>query len=429
MSGPPVVIVPSLGRPVVNVPRANGGVPMTVVSSLGEPVTLTTGLGEPVTLLNESGSLYAAPWTVSGLASWYDPSDLTSLYQSRTGGSNVSADGQSVGIMLDKSQMGGRTASAFVAGQTELVTNGSFATDTAWTKGTGWTISGGQAVATAIINDSAQRLYQAISTVAGTLYRITYTIAGFSGNGMSLFTGAADPPLTAGVFVNANGTYTEMFTAVGSTTFVGFGARGSGTTTFIIDNVSVKALPGYHAIAPSDAARPLYKTSGGKHWLQPDGIDDWMQVSPVLNLGETWWHVGGWLCSTSGRAAFATTEVSRGALSMGSSATLYRWADAAGNSQPISNSATLSAAHVGTVQQTSTSLIFARINGVSGPSITPFDDSASVQGLALFTGINTAWANGLSGRSYPGVYGTGTLSDSDRASLEAYFAEQAGVVL
>lgn len=35
-----------------------------------------------------------------------------------------------------------------------------------------------------------------------------------------------------------------------------------------------KSGRGNHATAPSDAARPLYKTSGGLHWIQFDGVDD-----------------------------------------------------------------------------------------------------------------------------------------------------------
>jgi hypothetical protein len=53
----------------------------------------------------------------------------------------------------------------------------------------------------------------------------------------------------------------------------------AGTTPVTADGQTVgkildKSGRGNHAIAPSDAARPLYKTSGGLHWLQFDGVDD-----------------------------------------------------------------------------------------------------------------------------------------------------------
>jgi len=68
---------------------------------------------------------------------WYDPSDFSTLYQDSAGTTPVTAVEQPVGLMLDKSK-------GLVLGP-ELVTNGTFDTDTGWTKGTGWSISGGQA--------------------------------------------------------------------------------------------------------------------------------------------------------------------------------------------------------------------------------------------------------------------------------------------
>ena len=53
----------------------------------------------------------------------------------------------------------------------------------------------------------------------------------------------------------------------------------AGTTPVTADGQTVgkildKSGRGNHATAPNDAARPLYKTSGGLHWLQFDGVDD-----------------------------------------------------------------------------------------------------------------------------------------------------------
>lgn len=61
----------------------------------------------------------------------------------------------------------------------------------------------------------------------------------------------------------------------------------AGTTPVTADGQTVgkildKSGRGNHATAPSDAARPLYKTDGTYHWLQFDGVDDLFQV---LNIG------------------------------------------------------------------------------------------------------------------------------------------------
>ena len=42
-----------------------------------------------------------------------------------------------------------------------------------------------------------------------------------------------------------------------------------------------KSGRGNHAVAPSDAARPLYKTSGGLDWLQFDGVDDSLSTAGI----------------------------------------------------------------------------------------------------------------------------------------------------
>ena len=58
----------------------------------------------------------------------------------------------------------------------------------------------------------------------------------------------------------------------------------AGTTPVTADGQTVgkildKSGRGNHAVAPSDAARPLYKTGGGLHWIQFDGIDDSLVTS------------------------------------------------------------------------------------------------------------------------------------------------------
>ena len=104
---------------------------------------------------------------------WYDPSDLTTLFTDSAGTTPVTTPGQTVGLMLDKSQ-------GLVLGS-ELVTNGSFTTDTDWTKGAGWTISGGAANA----SSASGILLQAVAVVSGRSYRVSWT-ASFTGGNFQL---------------------------------------------------------------------------------------------------------------------------------------------------------------------------------------------------------------------------------------------------
>jgi hypothetical protein len=66
----------------------------------------------------------------------------------------------------------------------------------------------------------------------------------------------------------------------------------AGTTPVTADGQTVgkildKSGNDNHATAPSDAARPLYKTSGGLHWLLFDGVDDALRTANVAFNGLT----------------------------------------------------------------------------------------------------------------------------------------------
>ena len=45
-----------------------------------------------------------------------------------------------------------------------------------------------------------------------------------------------------------------------------------------------KSGNGYHATQPVSASRPIYKTDGILHWLESDGVDDFLDLGNVLNL-------------------------------------------------------------------------------------------------------------------------------------------------
>ena len=119
----------------------------------------------------------------------------------------------------------------------ELVTNGTFNTDL-----TGWnaanstlpsTVTWSAGVALYGTNGSATaRLQQAISTVAGKLYVITYT-GTLQGNGFFLGTSAGASDISTNT---ATGKY---FTALGSSTFLNTATVTNGLT---LDNISVKEV-------------------------------------------------------------------------------------------------------------------------------------------------------------------------------------------
>lgn len=119
----------------------------------------------------------------------------------------------------------------------DLIENGTFASDTLWTKGTGWTIAGGLGVATA--SGNGQGLFQNETMVAGAFYLVTFTLGGFSAGGVRPF--IAGGATVLGTTRSANGTYSEVLTAGATPTAIGLQAVG--TTTLNIDNMVLKRLP------------------------------------------------------------------------------------------------------------------------------------------------------------------------------------------
>lgn len=174
---------------------------------------------------------------------WLDPSDLTTMFQDRAGTTPVTTPGQTVGLRLDKSK-------GLVLGS-ELVTNGDFSSDTWWTKGAGATISGGKANFSASSGYVLNRLGVS-GIVTGGYYEVTFTVSDYVSGSIRPYLGSTP---TFGTAVTANGTYTARFSP-GSGTEVGFNSASAFTGS--IDNVSIKAITGNHAVAPTDAARPTY---------------------------------------------------------------------------------------------------------------------------------------------------------------------------
>lgn len=157
-------------------------------------------------------------------------------YRSTAGTFNMIAATQDKLFKLNSSTLAWDHVSRIAA---DTVTNGTFAVDANWTKETNVTISAGVAHFTA--TPTLNGIYQAQALVAGTTYKITYTISGYSAGGVAPFFSLGS--FITGTNRTANGTYTEYLTATGASTIFGFIA--SGTTTLNIDNVTLQALANY----------------------------------------------------------------------------------------------------------------------------------------------------------------------------------------
>jgi hypothetical protein len=167
------------------------------------------------------------------------------LYQDPAGTTPVTTTGQSVGLMLDKSK-------GLVLGS-ELVTNGDFSNgSTGWTAGANVSFSASGATFSAF-----DTLSQTTSGfVQGRTYRITFSytvLTGAPGFGLRLGQTASNDYL-----ITSQTTGTVSLSVVAGGTGTTFQFRYNNTGTFTIDNISVKELPGNHAVQATTANRPIY---------------------------------------------------------------------------------------------------------------------------------------------------------------------------
>lgn len=110
---------------------------------------------------------------------------------------------------------------------TDVVVNGDFASDTVWTKGTGWTIAAGVASKAAGTGSDLNQPTILTDTVR---YKITYTISNFVAGTAIIKCGSG----TSGISRAANGTFTEELVCSGSTDLI---ITANSTADYDIDNV------------------------------------------------------------------------------------------------------------------------------------------------------------------------------------------------
>jgi len=130
-------------------------------------------------------------------------------------------------LVYDNHHGGGETLGS------ELVTNGDFVTDTDWTKGTGWAISGGTANFTP--SGSFINLTQSGILTSGKNYTVVYTLSNVTAGNVRARLGTQD-----GANLSSDGTYTSIITANGAD----FSIRTNGTFNGSVDSVSVKLING-----------------------------------------------------------------------------------------------------------------------------------------------------------------------------------------
>ena len=135
----------------------------------------------------------------------------------------------------------------------EQVVNGNFATDSDWQKEAGWTITGGNLVATSASNSAAYQVGSGI--VSGKTYKVQFEITQHTTGSVSLRAGTS----AIQSYFSTVGVHTATMVAGGA---LQIRFDTSGTTTLKIDNVSVKEVQGF-ASPSADSPLGAFKLIAG----------------------------------------------------------------------------------------------------------------------------------------------------------------------
>jgi hypothetical protein len=189
---------------------------------------------------------------------WYDPTDITTLFQDSAGTTPVTAVEQAVGLMLDKSK-------GLVLGA-ELVPDVRFDAPASWTPETAaWAVAGGKATYTKP-GSGVQYLESNanVSLTAGTWYKLTLVLSDVASGSVifGLFNKTASVNILGGyqTITAGNGTYNFYFSPTSSITGIRiYGNSGGTASLWSLNSFSIQALPGNHAFQTSSTKRPVLR--------------------------------------------------------------------------------------------------------------------------------------------------------------------------
>ena len=158
----------------------------------------------------------------------------------------------------------------------EEVVNGTFDSDTAWSKGAGWSIANGEATHTG----GASYLSQSILN-ADTQYKVNISVTAVSGGGFVQIYMGNSP---ASVLISTIGDYTYYFTSQSIQT-LGFALRSLGDVT--IDNVSVKEVLGQEVVPDSGCGSWLFEPQSTNLITQSELFSDssWAKIGTSVTSG------------------------------------------------------------------------------------------------------------------------------------------------
>lgn len=167
----------------------------------------------------------------------------------------------------------------------ELVTNGTFDTDTDWVKGTGWTISGGTASSDGTQTAASYLEQTALVPEVYREYEVNFTVTGYVAGNIMPFIGGAGLPSS----ISADGDYVKYITTANTDPLK---IRASADFVGSVDNVSVRKVNSERELEKHD---PDIDTVGGGWLIDLIGMEiesdrakaDGNSCSMVIDSGES----------------------------------------------------------------------------------------------------------------------------------------------
>ena len=179
---------------------------------------------------------------------WYDPNDLSTMFQDAAGTVPVTAVGQPVGLLLDKNK-------GLELG-VEKVVNSDFDSNTAWIKAASVTISNGSAIFNGATGNPVLSLNVGITP--GKWYELTINVAEATAGSITLRIygiGGDDSILTA----SSVGVYKVR--ALARSDAIGLIGVAASSASMKLSSVSVKEILGITASQTTSAARPILQSN------------------------------------------------------------------------------------------------------------------------------------------------------------------------
>lgn len=362
----------------------------------------------------------------------FDPNDLSTMYQDAAGTNPVTAAGQPVGLMLDKSK-------GLVLGA-ERLKNGDFNAG-----GANWNVIGADGTHIATFADGKLRyqsdtispvlaISQSGALVTGKWYEVTINCSNYVSGSLKIDAGNGGILVASGL-----GTFTTKILAVSTLLTM---VRNSANVDLTIDSISVKEILGNHAYQTTSASRPILRQNAvtGANYLEFDGSDDFLQTS---NIDFTATDKVSLFAGLNELSASIQVIVELGpdtTPTQGSYLLSLEGGKYAFKSRGTVNMATVQSARSSTVSVPDLSVVSAKgdisgdsntikRNGASGASSTVDLGLGNYGNHPLYIGRRAGTSLPFNGHIY-GLIGIGKLaSDDESVTIEKEFAKRLGVTL